>query len=113
MLLNKQQIKDVDDLPSKNLDMPEWGGEVRLKTMSAKNRIEFEKLNASTKSELETMINLIMFSCVDEENNLLFNKQDFEFLSGKSAKSLMHIFEEAVKLSTLSSEGLEDKAKNS
>lgn len=113
MLLNKQQIKDVDDLPSQIVSLPEWGGDVKIKTMSAKQRIEFEKCNSNSKTELETMINLIMFSCVNEDGSLLFSKEDYGFLSEKSAKSLMRLFQEAVSLSTLSNEGLEDKAKNS
>lgn len=113
MLLNKQQIKAVDDLPSIEVEMPEWGGNIKIKTMSAKHRIEFEKLNKDAKTELETMINLIMFSCVNEDNTLLFDRNDFEFLSNKSAKSLMKLFEEAVNMSTLSEKKLEEKAKNS
>lgn len=113
MLLNKQQIKDVNDLPSIIVDMPEWGGEIKVRTMSAKDRIDFEKKNATSKTELETMINLIMFSCVNEDNSLMFDKDDYDFLASKSAKSLMRIFNEAVKISTLSNDGLENKAKNS
>lgn len=113
MLLNKQQIQEADDLPFQIVEMPEWGGEVKIRMMSGKHRIEFEKRNALAKTELETMINLIMFSCVDEDNNLLFDAKDYEFLSNKSAKSLMRIFNEAVKMSVLSTEGLENKAKNS
>lgn len=113
MLLNKQQIKDVDDLPTQIVEMPEWGGEIKLRAMSAKNRIDFEKRNSAAKTELETMISLIMFSCIDENNELMFNDDDYEFLANKSAKSLMRIFSEAIKMSTLSNEGLETKAKNS
>jgi len=113
MLLNKQQIKDVDDLPSKVVHMPEWGGDIKLKTMSAKHRIEFERLNANTKTELETIIHLIMFSCVNEDGSLMFEKEDYTFLSNKSAKSLMRLFSEAVDMSTLSEKSLDKKAKNS
>lgn len=113
MLLSKQQIQDVDDLPSKIVNMPEWGGDVKIRTMSAKNRIDFEKINIANKSELETMIHLIMFSCIDDEGNLLFDDSDFEFLSGKSAKSILKLFQECIEMSTLSQKGLEDKAKNS
>ncbi len=114
MLLNKQQIKDADDLPSKIVSMPEWGGDVKIKTMSARHRIEFEKRNTTAKTELETMVNLVMFSCVDEHNNLMFvQKEDFDFLAEKSAKALIRLFEEAVSMSTLSNKGIEEKAKNS
>jgi hypothetical protein len=113
MLLNKQQIRDIDDLPSKIVHMPEWGGDIKIRTMSAKHRIEFEKLNVNAKTELETIINLIMFSCVNQDDSLMFDKNDFEFLSSKSAKSLMRIFEEAVGMSTLTEKKLEEKAKNS
>jgi hypothetical protein len=113
MLLNKQQIRDIDDLPTKVIHVPEWGGDVKLKTMDAHSRIEFEKRAGKSKTELDTIINLVMFSCVNDDGSFLFEDSDYELLSTKSAKALMRVFHEALPLSTLTEKHLEEKAKNS
>ncbi len=113
MLLNKQQVKDVDDLPSVVVHVEEWNGDVKVQLMSAKRRIEFEKKNANTKTEIDTMVHLVMYSCINEDGSLMFDENDFEFLCNKSAKALMQIFDAAVNVSTLSKKGMQEKAKNS
>ncbi len=114
MLLNKQQVKDVDDLPSVLVHVEEWGGDVKVQLMSAKRRIDFEKKNSTVKTEIETMVYLIMYSCVNEDGSLMFDSQeDFNFLCNKSAKALMQVFDAAVNISTLSKKGTQEKAKNS
>ncbi len=114
MLLNKQQVKDVDDLPSVIVSVPEWSGDVKVQLMSAKRRIAFEKKNANAKTEVETMIYLIMYSCINEDGSLLFDPDsDFDFLADKSASALMQVFDSAVNVSTLSKKGMNEKAKNS
>ncbi len=114
MLLNKQQVRDVDDLPSVLVSVPEWGGDVKVQLMSAKRRIAFEKKNVLAKTEVETMIYLIMYSCINEDGSLLFDPEnDFDFLSNKSASALMQVFDSAVNISTLSKKGIQEKAKNS
>lgn len=112
MLLNREAIHKADDLPNKVVYVDEWGGEVKLKALSAKDRILFEKVNVN-KSELETMVNLIIFSCVDEDNNKIFKDEDYDFLANKSANVLVFLFEQAIELSTLSKKGVEQLAKNS
>jgi hypothetical protein len=113
MLLNKQQIRDIDDLPTKIIHVPEWGGDVKIKTMTADQRIEFENKNRGAKTELETIINLVIYSCVDDNGSFLFDKGDYDLLATKSAKALMRVFNEALEMSTLTEKKLEEKAKNS
>jgi hypothetical protein len=113
MLLTKEQISLVDDLPTKIVSVPEWGGDIKLRAMVTKDRIDFERINADAKSEDETMINLIIYSCVDENNKLMFSKEDFKMLAAKSAYPIVRLFKECVDLSVLSQEKLEEKAKNS
>ena len=113
MLLNKQQIKEIDDLPMKILEIPEWGGELKIKMMNAKQRMEFEKLTEKIKVPIENIIYMVIYSCVNEDGSLFFSIDDKEFLQSKSADVLCRIFKEAVSLSVMTDAGIEEKAKNS
>ncbi len=113
MLLNKQQIKEANDLPTKVVSMPEWGGDVRIRMMSAKHQMEFQKLNVAEASEINVVVSLLIFSCVDDKNQLVFTEEDRGFLEDKSISSLLKLFNEAINLSVLSQQEIENKAKNS
>lgn len=112
MLLTRDEIKVVDDLPFKIVHIKNWGGDVKIRAMSTLDRISFENKNSKSKTELETMIYLIMYTCVLEDNSRLFNDSDYDLLASKSADVLLKLFETAIELSTLSKEGMEEKAKN-
>ncbi len=112
-MLNRDQIAAIDDLPFRVINIKEWGGEVvKVRAMSTFDRIAFEKRNSECKNELETMICLIIYSCVDDNNQRVFLDDDFDLLSKKSAKVLMQIFQVAIELSTLSDSEVEKKVKN-
>ena len=110
---NKQQIKEIDDLPTKIIEVAEWGGQLKLKMMSAKQRMEFERLTSKTKEPIENIILMVIYSCINEDGSLFFSLDDKEFLQSKSSDVLLRIFQEAVSLSVMSNVGIEDKAKNS
>ena len=41
MLLNKEQIQSVSDLETQDVEVPEWGGTVRLKSLTGAERDRF------------------------------------------------------------------------
>ena len=113
MLLNRDDIKQAMDLPSQIVHIDEWNGDVKVQAMCTRDRIAFEKKNAGSKSELDTMLFLIMYSCVDDNGVRLFNDDDYDLLASKSSNALFQLFQASIALSTLSKQGVEDIAKNS
>ena len=111
-MLTRDEIALVDDLPFRIMHVKEWGGDIKVRAMSTIARIAFENRNLECKNELETMVCLIMHSCVDDNNNRVFIDSDFDLLAKKSAKVLMEIFQIAIELSTLSNKEVEEKVKN-
>ncbi len=109
MLLTKEQVHDVE---SKVIDVPEWGGEVKIRAMPTCDRIEFEKKQAACKTELESIVNLLIYTIVDDNNKRIFSDDDFNLLAEKSAKVLVKLFEVAIDLNTLTNAKMEEKAKN-
>ena len=117
-LLTKDQILQVEDLDTKDIYVKPWDGYVRIRTMTAHERDQFEQQMFSNKGgkkdKLEDVrAKLVSMTLVDENNNRLFAEKDVKALSKKSSKALDQIFTEAQKLNSVSDEEVEDMTKNS
>ncbi|MCL1126708.1 hypothetical protein [Shewanella surugensis] len=114
-LLSRESILKKADLSYENVDVPEWGGTVRVQELSGKQREEYE-LSMLVDGEYQSTdfkIKLLSRSLVDEGGDLLFNSDDIEKLSGKSSIVVNRLFDVANKLSHISVETLEEAEKNS
>lgn len=115
-LLTKKQVLEADDIKFEIIDVPEWGGQVKVKTMSGPAREMFEKsiLGKDGKHDLDNLRAKFAAACiVDENDNLLFSAKDLEALGNKSFLALDRIFEAGQRLNILTKQDLADKAKNS
>ncbi len=110
MSLNKDQIKDYDDRPSAVVEI--WGGQVIVKAMSTKDRIMFEASQQDSKSQTELVALYVLYSCVDEKGDKIFNIDDLDLIESKSPSSLLKIFNASIDLNKLNSDSIEEKAKN-
>lgn len=111
MLLSKEQIFAAQDLQSVDVDVPEWGGQVKVKSMSAIDRINFEKVQEGLQNS-ELIIQLVLLTCIDADGNRLFNNDDLTKLQEKSPNVILRIFNEAIKLNLLNDKKIEDEAEN-
>ena len=115
-ILSKDQILAVDDVQTIVVDVPEWGGQVRLATMSGTSRDMYEQTLAKAMDKGAAIANLrasfLAYSLVDEEGNLLFSQEDIEALGRKNGAALDRIFQEATKLNRTGFSGSEEAAKN-
>jgi hypothetical protein len=119
-LLGAAEILAADDRSVEMVDCPEWGGEVRIATMTGTERDEFEAEvygNAdSGKSALERHIRvlLVAYCAVDAEGRRLFtDRAEIEALGRKSFKPIRRIAEVAMRLNALTEAAVEDLEKNS
>ena len=83
MLLSKEQIFAAQDLQSIDVDVPEWGGQVKVKAMSAIDRINFEKCQKDM-HESELILQIVLLTCVDDKGERLFSNDDLVQLQQKS-----------------------------
>ena len=108
MLLNRDQILTAKDLPFRDVEIPEWGGTVRVSTMTAADRDAFE-------SSIYDMVdgrpvlkhdnfraNLLSRALVDENGGRLFGEEDIEALGNKSARAIQYLFDIAQELNATS-----------
>jgi len=118
MALNKQQINNAQDLPLTEVEVKEWGGSVLLRTMTGKERDDFENhimANTNKDEKLDTRglrVLLLGLTLVDEDGNRLFQDDELEELQSKSSKVINDLFEKAQELNGLSDNEVEDLVKN-
>lgn len=119
MLLSKQAILAAKDIETKDVDVPEWGGCVRVKALTGSERDAFEQETVARKGKnVETNLRnirarLVVLAVVDADGNRLFGYHDIEALGKKSAKPLDRLFTVAMELSGIRDEDVEELAKNS
>lgn len=119
-ILSKEQILAAEDLPRQEVEVPEWGGSVIVRTMTGNQRDSFEKstLERKPSGELELVLQdmrakLLVRVVVDENDEPLFTEADYKELGQKSAKVLDRLFDVASKLNGISAADVEELAKNS
>jgi len=119
MLLNRDAILNVNDIKIQEVDVPEWGGKVLVKTLSGAERDSFEAsivtgvgVNAKMSTE-NIRAKLVVRSIVGEDGKRFFSDSDAEILSKKSAAALDRIFAVASKLSGVGDDEIKDMVKNS
>ncbi|HOX23343.1 MAG TPA: hypothetical protein PLL10_07760 [Elusimicrobiales bacterium] len=118
MLLNKEQIKTVSDLETQDIEVPEWGGTVRLKSLTGAERDRFEAsvVQGQGRNTTVNMQNLraklVAQSAIGEDGKPLFTEEDVKWLGEKSAKALNRLFNAAQTLSGLSESDVKELAGN-
>lgn len=126
-LLNRNQILEAKDIKTKVIPVPEWGGDIMIKQLSAKeynditmNMVNIKKMAAKQLSKkngdenLEEAINelaiknqkilLLIKSIVDENMKPLFSEADMELLYQKNTNVIDKIIAEIEEFNSVSTE---------
>lgn len=115
-LLTKEQILAADDIQTRDVEVPEWGGTVRIAMMSGRARDLYEASLYKNKDNDSTFDNLrarfLSYCVVNEEGNLMFAPNDLVELGKKSAAALDRVFSAASELNGTSESEMEEIAKN-
>lgn len=113
--LSKEQILFANDSRTEDVSVPEWGGVVRIKEMTASARDAFEQslLGKDRKPSLSDARAKLAASCIcDENGDLLFSQADVVSLGRKSAKALDRVVSAIQRINAMSDEELEESVKN-
>lgn len=116
-LLSRDAILGADDRKTEDVAVPEWGGSVRVRSLSGAERDAFESHVVSVRSDGSKSVNLrnvraklVSLSVVDEAGERLFSDADVDALGDKSAAALERVFDVARHLSGLSEDDIEELA---
>lgn len=113
-LLSREAILKADDLVTEDVDVPEWGGTVRVKALTGAERDKLESSVVEQKGNKQRMnltnfrAKLVASSIIDEKGHPLFDEKDIRQLAAKSAGALDRVSTVASRISGMSDEDVEE-----
>lgn len=127
--LSKEDIQNCVDIVKEEVQVPEWGGSVFVRTMMADERDEWEyetfvkgnESNLKSKGKLaesasnamkKIRASLVVLTAVDSEGNRLFTRDDIDWLGKKNAKAVDRVYEVAQRINGMRKEDLDIEIKN-
>ena len=106
-MLTKEQILNAIDSKIEKVSVPEWGGDVYVKTMTGKDRDAVDALVSSVKESgsYPGLRVLVCALCIcDETGKILFSRSDVSELEKKNSVVLSGIFDVASSLNGMTPE---------
>lgn len=106
--LTRDQIIAADDRKYETVSCPEWGGDVRLKSISGTQRDAYESSVIAAGSSDKRMnlrnarAKLIILCAVDDNGAQLFTTDDLNALGRKNAAPIDRLFDACRKLAGMS-----------
>jgi hypothetical protein len=98
-LLSAADIDTAHDLDFEIVDVPEWGGEVKVQSLPADIALRFsEEVNLPDIDKKQLFIRLLAMSLVDDAGTRLYTDEQVEKLARKNLKVLMRLSKTAMAL---------------
>ncbi len=118
--LSRESIFAVSDLTTEWIDVPEWGGGLYVRGLTAaeRDRLETSLLNAKGEPQTAKLENyrarMIVACAVNEDGTPVFKgNADAIALGNKSASAINRVVDVARRLSGMTDEDVEELTKNS
>jgi hypothetical protein len=119
-ILTMEDIEAATDISKKLVRVPEWNGSVWVFGMTSKERDDFEQtmIEIKGKNTTRNMANIrarLCARCIRTDSTgskRMFKADNIEKLGQKSARAVDRIFTVAQRLSGMSSEDVDELAKN-
>jgi hypothetical protein len=99
-LLSAADILGAEDLVPVEVDVPEWGGTIRIRPLSAAEALTF--IESLKKRQEEGAMRILIASAIDAAGKQLFTEADVHRLKAKSLRALMRVQNAAMQLNGLS-----------
>lgn len=122
-VLTRDAILAAADLPRKLVPVPEWGGEVWVRTLPGTERDAFEaslwkakgrgRNRETVRDATNYSAKLAALAICDEQGKRLFSEVDVAALARKSSAALNRVVGEAMALNGMTEDAVEDAEGNS
>lgn len=114
MVLNKETLlQNCKPLLHKDVPVPQWGGDVRIRVLNAGQQIEFADALADADKSKYLAFHMIVACVVDEDGAQLFDHDSYEWLKQQDPEAIALLFKEILELNKLNEGAVENAAKNS
>lgn len=118
MALSADDILGIDDVQIEAVDVPEWGGKVYVKGLTAAEADEYERhlvrMDDKGRAKLGNLANItaiyLVRCIVDENGKRMFKESDAAALGRKSSAALSRLYTVARRLSGGTEEATEAEA---
>lgn len=110
-MLTRDQILSVKDRPIEEIEVPEWGGSVGIRTISGAERDRWEATFTKDPGA-NGRASLAALCIVGDDGERLFSAEDLAALGAKSGIALDRIFDECLRINKLRKADAEAAAKN-
>lgn len=110
--LTREAILARNNLAEETVDVPEWGGKVRVRELTGAQRDAWEAAFLSPQGDVRenfmvgARARLVALAAVDAAGERLFRDEDVQALSAMPARGLNRVFSAASRLSGLSQNDL-------
>ena len=114
-ILNRDAILAAQDLKFEDVDVPEWGGSVRVRVMTGADRDSYSSdlLDASGKFDANAYRAKLLARClVDDTGARLFTDAQVIELQTKSAAVIDRLFSVADRINGVNNAAVDEAAKN-
>ena len=118
MALSRDEILGANDLPTRVVVVPQWGGEVLIRTMDGAQREELEKRISAFKDTKSVSASsavravAVVMCCCGEGGEPLFTAADTAALAKKSGAALDLVFDSILEHNGMTKRAAEELEKN-
>lgn len=112
MAISKSRIVSANDTKLTTVNVPEWGGEVCLKTLTGAERDAFEESYSGEKMKNFRCRFLVLTLC-DENGERMFADNEADVVGKKSSLVINRLFEKAWQLNAFSEAAVDALGKDS
>lgn len=113
-ILSKAEILEAADLETKDVEVAEWGGTVRVAVMSGRERDEFYARQGEGKMPYSLFsASVLVATVVGEDGKPLFAVEDIEPLRQKSQAAMDRVLAVSLKMNGLGPTAIDEAKKNS
>lgn len=112
-LLTKEQILGADDRNNTTVEVPEWGGSVKVRSMSGAEAEKYtEIVSEEDRSGVANLALLIAMCAVDGDNKAMFpNEDDIKALANKDINVLNTVAQACMKVNGFDQEKVAEALK--
>jgi hypothetical protein len=112
--LTAEEIVEANDQQVHVMEVPEWGGQIGIRVMTAGERDahELEWMNGKERGVTNFRSKFLAKIISDKDGNRIFSDAKIRALSEKSGAVCQRIFEEGLKYNAVTDQDVEDMAGN-
>ncbi len=119
--LSREETLAADDIETRDLYTPEWGGWMRIRTLTAyeKDELEVGMVLATTNGQVgkgkridNIRARFVAAAAIDQKDEKLYSDSDVAALGKKSAPALSRIFAAVKEMNGISDDDVEEMEKN-